>query len=269
MESEMKDKWTAPKIRHLKGEQKITALTAHDYTIARLVEAAGAQIILVGDSLAMYGLGHKNTLPVTIDEMLHHTAAVARGAEKALVVADMPFMSYQASEDDAIRNAGRFLKEAGADAVKIEGGTFRVPLITRMLQNGIPVMGHIGLTPQSINAMGGYRVQGRTHPEAQRLTEDAQALSDAGVFALVLECLPAELAGEITRKADTPTISIGAGPHCNGQILVTHDILGLYGDFKPHFVKRYADLGTQAIDALTTFRREVESGTYPSHEFSY
>jgi len=265
----MKNKWTALKIKKTKGTTRITALTAHDYTMARLVDSVGVQIILVGDSLAMYALGHKTTLPISMDVMIHHAAAVARGVENALVVADMPFMSYQASEDDAMSNAGRFLKEALADAVKVEGGAMRAPLIKRMVDNGIPVMGHIGLTPQSINTMGGYKVQGRTSPEAEKLKTAAKALEAAGVFCLVLECVPASLAGEITEAISIPTISIGAGAKCDGQILVTHDILGLFDDFKPRFVKRYAAIGEQIASALSTYRKEVENGQYPDDEHSY
>lgn len=266
----MKTKWTALKIKKTKGVQRITALTAHDYSTARLVDAAGVQLVLVGDSLAMYALGHQTTLPVTMDVMVHHTRAVVQGVDQALVVADMPFMSYQASPDDALLNAGRFLKEACADAVKVEGGAMRAALIQRMVDNGIPVMGHIGLTPQSVNTLGGYKVQGRSVPQADALIEDAKALDAAGVFCLVLECVPAALAQEITAAVSTPTISIGAGPHCDGQILVTHDVLGLVdASFKPRFVKCYANLGEQAVEALTQFRTEVESGQYPDDEHCY
>ncbi|MDD2236606.1 MAG: 3-methyl-2-oxobutanoate hydroxymethyltransferase [Kiritimatiellae bacterium] len=265
----MSDKWTAQKIKQFKGKGRLAALTAHDFSLARLVDAAGVPIILVGDSLGMYAQGNDNTLPVTMDQMVYHTTIVARGVKNALVIADMPFLSYQASDNEAMRNAGRFLKEAHADGVKVEGGSLRAPLIRRMVENGIPVMGHIGLTPQSIHAFGGYKIQGRTHPEAQRLLEDAKALDEAGVFSLVLECVPAALGAEITAAVSIPTLGIGGGPACDGQILVTHDILGLLGDFKPRFVKRYADLGEQVVKTLKQYREEVEQGAFPDAEHSY
>jgi len=265
----MSDKWTAQKIKLFKGKGRLAALTAHDFSLARLVDAAGIPIVLVGDSLGMYAQGNDNTLPVTMDQMVYHTTIVARGVKNALVIADMPFLSYQASDDEAMRNAGRFLKEAHADGVKVEGGTLRAPLIRRMIENGIPVMGHIGLTPQSIHAFGGYKIQGRTHPEAQRLIEDAKALDEAGIFSLVLECVPAALGAEITAAVSIPTLGIGGGPSCDGQILVTHDVLGLLGDFKPRFVKRYADLGETIVQTLRQYRDEVEQGIFPDAEHSY
>ncbi len=265
----MSDKWTALKIKQHKGKGRLAALTAHDYTLARLVDASGVPIVLVGDSLGMYGQGHENTLPVTMDQMIYHTTLVARGVEHALVVADMPFLSYQAADDEALRNAGRFLKEAHAGAVKVEGGAMRAPLIRRMVENGIPVMGHIGLTPQSIHAFGGYKIQGRTNPEAERLLADAKALDAAGVFSLVLECVPASLGAEITAAVSIPTLGIGGGPACDGQILVTHDVLGLLGDFKPRFVKRYANLGEDVVKTLRQYREEVEQGVFPDEEHGY
>lgn len=265
----MNEKWTAIKIKQYKGKGRIAALTAHDFSLARLVDASGVEIVLVGDSLGMYGQGHNNTLPVTMDQMIYHTTLVARGVQHALVIADMPFLSYQASDDEAIRNAGRFLKEAHADGVKVEGGAMRAPLIRRMVENGIPVMGHIGLTPQSIHAFGGYKIQGRTHPEAERMLADAEALDEAGVFSLVLECLPATLGTEITAAVSVPTLGIGGGPGCDGQILVTHDVLGLFGDFKPRFVKRYANLGEDITKILQQYREEVEQGVFPDKEHSY
>lgn len=261
--------WTAPKIKALKGREKIVSLTAYDYAMARLVDAAGIHLVLVGDSLGMTMLGYENTLPVTMDDMVHHTAAVARGVKTALVVGDMPFLSYHASAEQAILNAGRFIQEGGANAVKIEGGAFREPLIHALVQNGIPVLGHIGLTPQSIEVMGGYKVQGRNHAGAQQLLEDARAVEEAGAFALVLEAMPSDLAAEITAAAKIPTIGIGAGPACDGQVLVLHDVLGLYGDFKPKFVKRYADLGAQIVEILKQYKQEVESGAFPAPEQSY
>ena len=261
--------WTAPKIRRLKGREKVVCLTAYDYTTARLIDACGIHLVLVGDSLGMTMLGYPTTLPVTMEEMLHHTAAVARGVERALVVADMPFLSYQVSEKDAIRNAGRFLKEAGAAAVKIEGGAFRAPLVRTLVQNGIPVLGHIGLTPQSIRELGSYTIQGRKPREAEQLVADARALAEAGVFALVLECVPAELGREITRTVEVPTIGIGAGADCDGQILVTHDLLGLYTGKIPSFVKQYASLAETMKRAFSDYKRDVESGAFPAEEHRF
>ena len=262
-------KWTAGKIKALKGRDKFACLTAYDYTTARLMDETGIPLLLVGDSLAMTVLGYPNTLPVTMEAMLHHTAAVARGIKSAMVVADMPFMSYQASISQAIENAGRFVKEARADAVKIEGGAFRAPTVKALIENGIPVLGHIGLTPQSIHAMGGYKVQGKKPAEAQTLLHDAQALAEAGVFAIVLECMPPALGKEITRSVPTPTIGIGAGPDCDGQILVTHDLLGLFSAFTPKFVKRYANLGAEMKKAFDAYKTDVEKGTFPGAEHCY
>lgn len=262
-------KWTAGKIKALKGVTRFACLTAYDYTTARLIDQTGIPLLLVGDSLAMTMLGYPNTLPVTMAAMLHHTAAVARGAKNAMVVADMPFMSYQASVSEAIENAGRFVKEAGADAVKIEGGAFRAPTVRALIENGIPVLGHIGLTPQSIHAMGGYKVQGKQPQAAHNLARDAQALAEAGVFALVLECMPPALGREITQAVSVPTIGIGAGPHCDGQILVTHDLLGLFGEFTPKFVKRYANLGAEMQKAFEAYKDDVEKGTFPGAEHCY
>ena len=263
------NKWTACRIKKLKSKQKIVCLTAYDYSTARIVDAAGIQLILVGDSLAMTMLGYETTLPVSMDEMVHHTRAVVRGVKEALVVADMPFMSYQVSTEQAIANAGRFIKEAGAGAVKIEGGAIRASLVRALVDNGIPVLGHIGLTPQSIREMGGYKVQGRQGGEARRLRADAKALEKVGVFALVLECVPETLGKEISRAVRIPTIGIGAGVGCDGQILVTHDLLGLYPDFTPKFAKQYADLGTQMKRAFESYRRDVESGRFPGKEHTY
>jgi len=262
-------KWTACKIKRLKGQQKISCLTAYDYSTARIIDSTGIQLILVGDSLAMTMLGYENTLPVTMFEMLQHTAAVVRGTREALVVGDMPFMSYQASIEQGLANAGRFIKKAGAGAVKIEGGAFRVPLIKALVANGIPVLGHIGLTPQSIKEMGGYKVQGRKSNEARVLVKDAKALEKAGVFAVVLECVPESLGREITKAVKVPVIGIGAGKHCDGQILVTHDTLGLYSDLTPSFAKKYADLGTAMRKAFRSYRSEVETGTFPSREHTF
>ena len=265
----MKKKWTTSSIRACKGKNKIACLTAADYATARLIDEAGIPLILVGDSLAMTVLGYETTLPVTMDEMLHHTSAVVRGVKDALVVADMPFMSYQISSEQALENAGYFMKEAEAGAVKVEGGRVRVETIRALVENGIPVMGHIGLTPQSVHQMGGYKVQGKTQKEAEDLIADAHALVDAGVFALVLECVPAALAAEITSEIAVPTIGIGAGSDCDGQILVTHDMLGLHADLTPKFAKRYAELGTQMSQAFESYHNEVTNGEFPTGEHSF
>ncbi len=262
-------KWTVPRIRALKGKGKIVSLTAYDFSTARLVDEAGIHLVLVGDSLAMTMLGYENTLPVTMDEMLLLTAAVARGVKNGLVVADMPFLSCQVSIEQALMNAGRFIKEAGADAVKIEGGSSRAPTVRALVENGIPVLGHIGLLPQNINAMGGFKIQGKSEDDARRILDDAKAIEEAGAFAVVLEGLPAALAGEISRAIAVPTIGIGAGPGCDGQILVVHDILSLYGEFKPKFVKRYANLGPEIRKALAQYKKEVEDGSFPGPEQSY
>lgn len=264
----MPAKWTVRRVQALKGRQKIAALTAYDFTTARLVDAAGLPVVLVGDSLGMTMLGYDTTLPVTLEDMLHHTAAVARGARAALVVADMPFLSYQVTVAQAVENAGRFIKEAGADAVKIEGGAFRAETVHALAGNGIPVMGHIGLTPQSVRQFGGFRVQGRTDAEAERLVADARALEAAGVFSLVVEGVPPEVAARVTAAVEVPTIGIGAGPSCDGQILVVHDMLGL-GEWAPRFVKRYAQLGAEMSRAFAAYKQEVESGAFPAPEHCY
>ena len=262
-------KWTPQKIKALKGKQKITALTAHDCYTAKLIDEADIPLILVGDSLGMTVLGYENTLPVTLEEMLHHTKAVTRATKSALVIGDMPFLTYQTGTFTAIANAGRFIKEAGADAVKIEGGAERAELVAALVLNGIPVVGHIGLTPQSIKAMGGYKVQGKTSPEMARLIKDARALEEAGAFAIVLEALPAELAKDITAAVSIPTIGIGAGEHCDGQILVIHDVLGLFEDFTPKFAKQYAQLGQAMRAAIGDYKSDVEGGSFPTDEHSY
>ena len=260
--------FTINDLRSLKAEgRRFAMLTAYDYPTARILDEAGIPVILVGDSLANVVLGHPTTLPVTMEEMLHHTRAVARGAPNALVVGDLPFLSYQASEEEAIRNAGRFLKEAGAHAVKLEGG--HPELIERMVSAGIPVMGHLGLTPQSVHAMGGYRVQARTEEAAERLLADALQLEKAGVFSLVLEGVPSGVAERVTASIAVPTIGIGAGPHCDGQVLVLHDLLGLSFGKPAKFVKRYAELGDEISRAVTAFKDEVEEGAYPGPEHSY
>jgi 3-methyl-2-oxobutanoate hydroxymethyltransferase len=264
-----KVKWTATRIKAQKGKKKISCLTAYDYTQAKFVDEAGIELILVGDSLAMTVLGYADTLPVTMDEMLHHTRAVVRGVEQALVVADMPFMSYQVSADQAVFNAGRFLKDAGAGAVKIEGGAERVSLVKRLVKNGIPVLGHIGLTPQSIKETGGYKIQGKTTEAAEQLIADAKALAKAGVFALVLECVPEDLGKVITDAVCVPTIGIGAGRGCDGQILVVHDLLGMFTGKSPKLSKRYAEVGKAMKDAFEAYRSEVQDGLFPGEDNVY
>lgn len=259
-------KWTAPKIKALKGEQKVASLTAYDTLSARYADEAGVPLILVGDSLAMTVLGYETTLPVTMDEMVHHTAAVSRGVQNGLVVADMPFMSYQGTTEHAMENAGRFIKEAGADAVKIEGGAMRVGLVEKLVANGIPVLGHIGLTPQSVKEIGGFKMQGKTDEAAQKLLADATALEQAGAFAMVLECVPPELAQKITTSITIPTIGIGAGPHCDGQILVFTDVLGMGQGHVPGFVKKFADLKPQIQQALSAYKDEVENNIFPEEK---
>jgi 3-methyl-2-oxobutanoate hydroxymethyltransferase len=248
--------------------EPITVLTAYDYPTARAVEDAGADAILVGDSLAMVVLGHPNTLSVTLDEMLHHARAVSRGAHSPLLIGDLPFMSYQAAVPDAVRSAGRFLQEGGMDAVKLEGGRAFAPTAAAIVRAGIPVQGHIGLTPQSVHAMGGFKVQGRTAEAARGLLEDALALEDAGCFSLVLEGMPERVADLITRRVRIPTIGIGAGRGTSGQVLVLHDILGL-SEHAPRFVRRYAELGGAMVDAATAFRHDVTSGAFPGPEHTY
>lgn len=247
--------------------RRFAMLTAYDYPTARILDEAGIPVLLVGDSLANVVLGYDTTLPVTMDEMLHHTRAVARGAPNALVVGDMPFLSYQVSIDEAVRNAGRFLKEGGAQAVKFEGA--HLELVERLTSQGIPVMGHLGLTPQSVHQMGGYRVQARSEEAADRLLEDALSLEKSGAFALVLEGVPGEVASRVTAALHAPTIGIGAGPGCDGQVLVIHDLLGLSFGTPPKFVKPYADLRGEIDRAARAFAAEVESGVFPDDTHSY
>ena len=249
--------------------ERFAMLTAYEAQSARLLDAAGIPLILVGDTLGMVVLGYNSTVPVTMDEMLHHTRAVVRGATNALVVGDMPFMSYQASIEDGLHNAGRFLKEAGAHAVKLEGGARIAELVARITEAGIPVMGHVGLTPQSVNQFGGYRVQGRSDEQAHQIVRDAKSLEAAGAFAVVLEAVPAPVAAEVTRTLHIPTIGIGAGPDCDGQVLVWHDFLGISEGKLPRFVKRYAELGEQIKRAASDFASEVAEGTYPGPEHTY
>jgi 3-methyl-2-oxobutanoate hydroxymethyltransferase len=248
---------------------KITCLTAYDYPTARLLDEAGVDVLLVGDSLAMVVLGYETTLPVTLEEMLHHTRAVRRGTHHALLVADMPFGSYHDDPMEAVRHAVRFVKEAGAEAVKIEGGERRMDMIARLVEAEIPVMGHIGLTPQSVNAFGGFRVQGKTEEAGDQLLRDARAVEAAGAFAIVLESIPRELAAKITAELRIPTIGIGAGPDCDGQVLVINDLLGLSFGHKPKFTRRYADLGEIISRAAAEYCRDVQQGRFPSDEESY
>jgi 3-methyl-2-oxobutanoate hydroxymethyltransferase len=249
--------------------RKITALTAYDYPFARIVDEAGIDAIIVGDSVGMVVQGLENTLPVTMNEMIYHTKIVSRAVNNALVIGDLPFMSYQASVADAVRNAGRFLKDAGASAVKIEGGAEVAQHIRAMTKSDIPVMAHIGLTPQSIHRMGGYKVQGKTEESAKRLIDEAHITEEAGAFSLLLEAIPMELAKKITEELSIPTIGIGAGPYCDGQVLVLHDVLGLFERFLPRFAKRYANLRDEALNAIKVYKEEVEKGIFPSEEQSF
>lgn len=251
------------------NKEKLTMLTAYDYSTARLFDEAGINSILVGDSLGNVILGYEDTLSVTMEDMIHHSAAVARGAKNALVVCDMPFMSYQASVYDAVTNAGRLMKEGRANAVKLEGGEEVCPQIKAITECGIPVVAHLGLTPQSINAFGGYKVQGRDLEAAKKLIDDADAVEKAGAFALVLECVPTEIATKITEKLTIPTIGIGAGNGCDGQVLVYQDMLGMFSDYTPKFVKQYANVGTIIKDAVTDYINEVNSGAFPDETRSY
>ena len=264
-----------PKVTSLTIQEKkqrheiITCLTAYDYATARLVDEAGIDMVLVGDSLAQVVLGYENTLPVTMEEMLHHTRAVRRGVKAAMVVADMPFGAYQGDIQEGVRNAVRFVKDAGAEAVKVEGGQKRTELVRRILDAEIPVMGHIGLTPQSVHRMGGFKVQGKDLSGIEQLMKDALALDRAGVFCMVLEGVPREVAAMITREVATPTIGIGAGPECDGQVLVFHDIVNLTFAPPAKFVRRYGDAATLFSSAVRQFKADVQSGSYPSDEESY
>src|ERR1700676_701253 len=249
--------------------QKIICLTAYDYPTARLVDEAGVEVILVGDSLGMVVLGYDSTLPVTLEEMLHHTRAVRRGTRRALLVADMPYGSYHTDTAESLRNAVRLVIEAGAEAIKIEGGERRMDLIARLVEAEIPVMGHIGLTPQSVNTFGGFRVQGKTEEAGDQLLRDARAVEAAGAFSIVLESIPRELASRITAELRIPTIGIGAGPDCDGQVLVIHDLVGLSFGHKPKFARRYANVGEIISRAAAEYCRDVQQGTFPSDEESY
>lgn len=248
---------------------KITMLTAYDYSTAKLVDECGVNTILVGDSLGMVMLGYEDTLSVTMEDMIHHTAAVTRGAKNALVVGDMPFMSYQTSVYDAVVNAGRLMKEGRCQAVKLEGGASVCPQIKAITEASIPVVAHIGLTPQSVNAFGGFKVQGKSESDARRLIEEAKAVEEAGAFAIVLECIPAKLAKLITESVSIPTIGIGAGADCDGQVLVYQDMLALFSDFKPKFVKHFANAGEVMKQGFTEYIKEVKEGTFPAAEHTF
>ena len=263
-------KLTIPDISRRKQQgPPISSLTAYDYPWARIADQAGIDCILVGDSLGMVVLGYSGTVAVTMEEMLHHSKAVARGVERALIVTDMPFGSYNCSHSEAVANANRLLKEGGADAVKLEGGTEMAKVAAAIVKAGIPVQGHVGLTPQTATNLGGFRVQGRDARAAKKLFEDARAMEDAGCFSVVLEAIPAPLAAHITKNLSIPTIGIGAGPDCDGQVLVMHDLLGLYERFTPKFVKQYAKLGASALQAIQTYNAEVASRSFPAVEHSF
>jgi len=251
------------------NDEKIVMVTAYDFTMARLVDAAGVDMVLVGDSLGMVVQGHDDTLPVSMDHMVYHVQCVSRGLKKAHLVADMPFMSYQVDPSQALINAGRLMQEGGANSVKLEGGERSAEAIRRCVEAGIPVVGHVGLTPQSVHAMGGFRIQGRTEEAAERVILDAVAVAEAGAFCLVLEGIPTDVAAEITNRLDIPTIGIGAGVHCSGQVLVCNDILGMDLSFAPKFVKRYARIEETAVAAFEAFASEVRSGEFPGPDHSF
>ena len=261
---------TAPRIQRMKGKgKKVVMVTAYDATFARLVDSADIDAVLVGDSLGNVIQGHETTLPVTLEEMIYHTRCVSRGLTRPLLVADLPFLSYQASAEQAVISAGRLMKEGRANAVKLEGGAGMAQTVRRLVDIGIPVMGHIGLTPQSVHAFGGMKIQGREEQEAEQILADAKALEEAGVFSIVLEGLPTSLAKRVTESVEVPTIGISAGPHCDGQVLVLYDMLALDETFKPRFVKQYANMGATVIDALNSFSSEVREGAFPDEEHSF
>ncbi len=263
-------KITPVDLQTMKNEgKKFSMLTAYDYPMALLEDRAGIEVILVGDSLGMTVLGYENTIPVTMDEMIHHTKAVTRGAKYALIIGDMPFMSYNTSEQDAIFNAGRFMKEGKADAVKLEGGASVKEIVRAIVKAGIPVMGHIGLTPQTISMLGGFKVQGKDAQAAQKIIDDAVSLEDAGAFSVLIEAIPAPITKRITERLKVPVIGIGAGVHCDGQVLVVHDMLGLFDRFTPKFAKRYVNLSEQMLKAFETYREEVLTGKFPTDQHSF
>lgn len=249
--------------------KKISMLTAYDFAMARLLDEAGVDCLLVGDSLGMVMLGYENTLKVTMDDMVHHCKAVARGAKHAMVVGDMPFLSYYTSIEEGVKNAGRLIQQGGVHAVKLEGGSHVIEMVKAITRAQIPVMGHLGLKPQSVNMYGGYTVQGRDKEKAEQIISDAILLEESGVFSIVLECVPAKLAKQITEKLSIPTIGIGAGKYCDGQVLVAQDMMGIYTEFNQKFVKRYAEIGSSIIDAVTAFKADIENGLFPLDEHSF
>ena len=262
---EKKKAITAPELARMKARsERVVMVTAYDYPSALLADAAGVDVILVGDSLGMVVLGHQTTIPVTLEDVLHHTRAVCRANPQALVVADLPFLSYQLTPEEALRNAGRLIQEGGAGAVKLEGGRHVAPTVERMVQAGIPVVGHLGLTPQSVRALGGFRVQARKPDSARRLLEDARLLEEAGACGIVLELIPTEVAREVSRALSIPTIGIGAGPDCDGEVQVLHDVLGIFNGYTPKHAKRYAELGEAIRAALRSYVEEVRAGTFPT-----
>ena len=263
-------KMTVPEIRSMKEQgKKIVCLTAYDYCMARILDESGIDLMLVGDSLGSVVQGHDSTLPVTVDDIIYHTRAVIRGRTRALVVSDMPFMTFQLGVDEAKRNAGRLVQEGGAESVKLEGGVTQAATIEALVKMGVPVMGHVGLTPQSVHQFGGYRIQGRGEADARAILDDAMAVEQAGAFAVVLEGIPVQLAREITQRISIPTIGIGAGMHCDGQILVVHDMLGLFDDFTPKFVKRYANLKETIGGAVRSYMEEVRTAAFPAEEHTF
>ena len=263
-------KMTVPEVRSKKERgEKVVCLTAYDYCFARILDESGIDILLVGDSLGSVVQGHDSTLPVTADDIIYHTKAVVRGRRRALVVSDMPFMTFQLGVDEAKRNAGRLVQEGGAESVKLEGGVTQAATIEALVKMGVPVMGHVGLTPQSVHQFGGYRIQGRGEADARAILDDAMAVEQAGAFAVVLEGIPVQLAREITQRVSIPTIGIGAGMHCDGQILVVHDMLGLFDDFTPKFVKRYANLKETIGGAVRSYMEEVRTEAFPAEEHTF
>ena len=263
-------KMTVPEVRSKKERgEKVVCLTAYDYCFARILDESGIDILLVGDSLGSVVQGHDSTLPVTADDIIYHTKAVVRGRRRALVVSDMPFMTFQLGVDEAKRNAGRLVQEGGAESVKLEGGVTQAATIEGLVKMGVPVMGHVGLTPQSVHQFGGYRIQGRGEADARAILDDAMAVEQAGAFAVVLEGMPVQLAREITQRVSIPTIGIGAGMHCDGQILVVHDMLGLFDDFTPKFVKRYANLKETIGGAVRSYMEEVRTEAFPAEEHTF